>query len=36
LFGKFLNNALELTLENPDMNQKDILIEFAKKEFNIN
>jgi len=34
LFGKFLNNALELVLEQPEKNQKEILIEFAKKEFN--
>jgi poly(A) polymerase/tRNA nucleotidyltransferase (CCA-adding enzyme) len=33
LFGKFLNNALELVLEQPEKNQKEILIEFAKKEF---
>lgn len=33
LFGKFLNNALEMILENPDMNQKEILLEFAKREF---
>lgn len=35
LFGKFLNNALELVLEQPEQNQKEILIEFAKKEFNV-
>lgn len=34
LFGKFLNNALELILENPEMNQKEILLEMAQKEFN--
>jgi poly(A) polymerase/tRNA nucleotidyltransferase (CCA-adding enzyme) len=33
LFGKFLNNALELVLEQPEQNQKEILLEFAKKEF---
>jgi poly(A) polymerase/tRNA nucleotidyltransferase (CCA-adding enzyme) len=35
LFGKFLNNALELILEQPEKNQKEILLEFAKKEFDI-
>jgi poly(A) polymerase/tRNA nucleotidyltransferase (CCA-adding enzyme) len=34
LFGKFLNNALELVLEQPEQNQKEILLEFAKREFN--
>lgn len=34
LFGKFLNNALELVLEQPEKNQKEILLEFAKREFN--
>ena len=34
LFGKILNNALELVLEQPESNQKEILLEFAKKEFN--
>jgi tRNA nucleotidyltransferase (CCA-adding enzyme) len=33
LFGKFLNNALELVLEQPEKNQKEILIEFARREF---
>jgi hypothetical protein len=33
LFGKFLNNALELVLEQPEQNQKEILLEFAKREF---
>lgn len=33
LFGKILNNALELVLEQPESNQKEILLEFAKKEF---
>jgi len=35
LFGSFLKNALELVLEQPKKNQKEILIEFAKREFNI-
>jgi len=34
LFGRFLNNALELVLEQPEQNQKEILLEFAKREFN--
>lgn len=34
LFGKFLNNALELVLEQPEQNKKEILLEFAKREFN--
>jgi len=33
LFGKFLNNALELVLEQPEQNKKEILLEFAKREF---
>jgi poly(A) polymerase/tRNA nucleotidyltransferase (CCA-adding enzyme) len=33
LFGKILNNALELVLEQPEHNKKEILLEFAKKEF---
>ena len=33
LFGRFLNNALELVLEQPEQNQKEILLEFAKREF---
>lgn len=32
LFGKILNNALELVLEQPEMNRKEILLEFAIKE----
>jgi poly(A) polymerase/tRNA nucleotidyltransferase (CCA-adding enzyme) len=35
LFGRFLNNALELVLEQPEQNKKEILIEFAKREFNL-
>jgi len=35
LFGRFLNNALELVLEQPEQNKKEILIEFAKREFGI-
>jgi len=34
LFGKILNNALELVLEQPEQNQKEILLEFAKKDLN--
>jgi len=34
LFGKLLNNALELVLEQPEQNKKEILLEFAKREFN--
>lgn len=34
LFGRFLSNALELVLEQPEQNQKEILLEFAKREFN--
>lgn len=33
LFGKFLNNALELVLEQPEKNTREILLEFAVKEF---
>ena len=36
LFGTILNNALELVLENPEANDRDVLIEFAKKEAGIN
>lgn len=32
LFGSILNNALELVLEQPEQNKKEILIEFAKRE----
>jgi poly(A) polymerase/tRNA nucleotidyltransferase (CCA-adding enzyme) len=35
LFGKFLSNALELVLEQPEQNQKEILLEFAKREFDL-
>lgn len=35
LFGKFLNNALEIVLENPEQNKREILLEFAKREFNV-
>jgi poly(A) polymerase/tRNA nucleotidyltransferase (CCA-adding enzyme) len=34
LFGKFLNNALSIVLESPEKNTKEILLEFAKREFN--
>lgn len=32
LFGQILNQALELVLEQPEKNTKEILLEFAKKE----
>jgi poly(A) polymerase len=35
LFGTILSNALELVLENPEANDRDILMEFAKKEAGI-
>jgi len=35
LFGSFLNQALELVLENPQMNQKELLLSFAVKEFKL-
>jgi tRNA nucleotidyltransferase (CCA-adding enzyme) len=35
LFGQILNSALELVLEQPEKNQKEILIAFAKKEFKL-